>query len=150
VTKDWIELLELCSRYSRGLDTKDYELLRTCFPDEVRLSYGTGLEAVTRGHLTYTTPEQFIESIRRIHGPLRTLHRNTNHHFDIDQDRATGRVYIDQFQVRLEEGTEPRTTQYVGWYDDAYVRTPTGWKFYERHSTVVWVTGGWLGEAADA
>lgn len=145
---DWLALTELCTRYSCGLDSKDYELLRTCFTDDAHTSYGTGNAGVSRDELTYETPDAMIAAMRRIHARLQTMHRNTNHRFTIHGDRATGRVYLDQFQLRDGQSDDPRTTQYFAWYDDVYVRTTDGWKIQERHATTVWVTGGWIGEGA--
>ena len=76
------------------------------------------------------------------------MHRNTNQSFVIDTDRATGRVYVDVFQVRLADREKPETTHHLGWYDDVYTRTADGWRFTERVYTTNWSEGGWLGAAA--
>ncbi|GAA1518258.1 nuclear transport factor 2 family protein [Nocardioides humi] len=144
---DWRELTALSARYARGLDDKDYALLRTCFTATARTSYGTGNAGVDRGDLSYETPEAMIDAMRRIQAPLRTLHRMSNHLFDIDGDLATGRVYLHQFQLREGDGPA-RTTEYFAWYDDSYVRTAAGWRFQERHATTLWATGGWIGDPA--
>ena len=47
---------------------------------------------------------------------------------DIDGDRATGRVWTHEV-LEAADGTVSRP---IGRYDDAYVRTPEGWRFASR------------------
>lgn len=124
---DWIELLALVARYSCGLDTKDYDLFRSCFVDPIHVSYDVSTASVPADRLTFHSIDHLAAESRRIHAPLhRIMHRNTNQSLTIDGDRATGRVYVDLFQVRLEGRDEPETVHHLGWYDDVYSAPPTG------------------------
>jgi hypothetical protein len=146
---DWVALLALCNRYSRGFDTRDYDLVLSCFVPGAPTSYDCSQLDVPMDVLHYDTPEDLISDMRRVHAPLRGVqHRNSNHDFQIDGDRATGRVYVDGFQVRTEGLSQPETVHHIGWYDDVFVRTPGGWRFAERHCTLVWSEGRWLGAPA--
>lgn len=148
-TNDWIDLLALVARYSRGLDTRDYALLRSCFTETIHVSHNLATVGVDKARLTFRTVDDLVSESRRIHAPLAVImHRNTNQSFVIDGDRATGRVYVDVFQVRSADREAPETTRHLGWYDDVYVRTPEGWRISERHFTANWSEGAWLGAAA--
>jgi hypothetical protein len=148
-SNDWIELLALVARYSRGLDTKDYALFRSCFAEPIHVVYDVSTVGVSGDRLTFHDLDRLVEESKRIHAPLhRIMHRNTNQSFVIDGDRATGRVYVDLFQVRLQDRAVPETTHHLGWYDDVYVRTADGWRFSERHYVTNWSEGGWLGAEA--
>lgn len=145
---DWIDLLALVARYSRGLDTKDYQLFRSCFVDPIHVTYDVSTAGVPADRLTFHSIDHLATESQRIHAPLhRIMHRNTNHSFVIDGDRATGRVYVDLFQVRLQDRDQPETVHHLGWYDDVYLRTADGWKFSERHYVTNWSEGAWIGAA---
>lgn len=146
---DWVELLALVVRYSRALDTKDYDLLHSCFIEPVHVVYDVATAGVSGDRLTHHSVDTLVSEAQRIHAPLhKIMHRNTNQSFDIDGDRATGRVYVDVFQVRLAERDVPETTHHLGWYDDVYLRTADGWRFSERHYVTNWTEGKWLGAPA--
>lgn len=148
LSDDWIALLALVARYSRALDTKDYALFRTCFVDPIHVTYDVSTVGVPADRLTYRDIESLAMDSKRIHAPLhRIMHRNTNQSFMVDGDRAIGRVYVDLFQVRLEDREAPETTHHLGWYDDIYLRTTEGWRMSERHYVTNWSEGGWLGAA---
>ena len=119
LASDWIDLLALVARYSRGLDTKDYDLFRSCFVDPIHVVYDVSTVGVGGERLTFRSIDTLVAESRRIHAPLhRIMHRNTNQSFEIDGDRASGRVYVDVFQVRLQDRETPETTHHLGWYDD--------------------------------
>jgi hypothetical protein len=146
---DWAALLELVARYSRGLDTKDYALYRGCFAEPLHVSHDLSSVGVPRERLNFTSLDILTAESKRIHAPLAVImHRNTNQRFEIDGDRATGRVYVDVFQVRAADRDPPETTRHLGWYDDVYERTADGWKIRERHFKANWSEGGWLGAVA--
>jgi hypothetical protein len=148
---DWIALFSLVTRYSRALDTKDYALLKTCFTEQVDVTYDLSSVGVSQDRLTCKTRDEVVALAARVHKPLLgIMHRNSNQAFEIDGDRATGRVYVDVFQVRVEDRPAPQTTHHNGWYDDIFARTPEGWRFTERHFKVVWSEGTWLGAAPEA
>lgn len=149
LTGDWVELLALVARYSRGLDTRDYDLYRSCFAEPIHVSHDLSSVGVPREQLDFHSLDVLVAESARIHAPLHVImHRNTNQNFEIDGDTAVGRVYVDVFQVRLADRDPPETTRHVGWYDDKYVRTPEGWRIRERHFKANWSEGSWLGAAA--
>lgn len=54
-------------------------------------------------------------------------------HLAIQGDSATGRVYTHEF-LELADGSVSRP---VGQYLDVYTRTASGWKFAERHFSIL-------------
>jgi hypothetical protein len=146
IAEDWIALHELVTRYSRALDTKDYQLLRTIWAPEFHGVYDMSSAGVPGALLTYNSGEELCTDVQSIHVPLlHIMHRNTNHWFDIDGDRATGRVYLDMFQMKMKDG-RPETVHHLGWYNDVYVRLDGRWFITERNFTSKWTEGHWLGE----
>jgi len=144
-TADWVALHRLVTAYSRGLDTRDYDLVRSVWAEEPLISYDLSNVGVDAELLTYHSAEEMAADAREIHAPLlATMHRNSNHWFEVDGDRATGRVYVDLFEVRVDRGTS-ETVHHLGWYDDSYVRTAAGWKIKTRHFKIKWSEGGWIG-----
>ncbi|WP_373488597.1 SgcJ/EcaC family oxidoreductase [Blastomonas sp.] len=51
----------------------------------------------------------------------------------IDGDRATGRVYTHEF-LELADGS---ISHPIGLYNDIYARTADGWRFAERHFSIL-------------
>ena len=126
--QDWVDLHQLVTRYSRGLDSRDYDLVRSVWAPDAQISYDLSTVGVDKALLTYSSGEQMAEDAEHIHAPLlATMHQNHNHYFEVDGDDATGRVYVDLFEVRID-ADRPQTVHHLGWYDDRYVRTPEGWR----------------------
>lgn len=143
--RDWIALHKLVTAYSRGLDTRDYDLVRSIWADEPHISYDLANVGVERDLLTYHSAEEMARDAQAIHAPLlATMHRNSNHWFEVDGDTATGRVYVDLFEVRVDLGA-PQTVHHLGWYDDTYVRVDGTWKIKTRHFKIKWSEGEWIG-----
>lgn len=144
-SEDWVALYDLVTRYSRALDSRDYDLLRTVWAPDASISYDLSNVGVDRDLLTYSSGEEMVVDAECIHAPLlATMHRNSNHWFDIFGDGAIGRVYVDLFEVRIDRGA-PETVHHIGWYDDRYVRLDGEWKIAERHFKIKWSEGDWIG-----
>jgi len=147
---DWVQLYDLVTRYSRGLDIRDYDLVRSVWAPEPHISYDLSNVGVERELLTYHSAEEMATDAEHIHAPLlATMHRNSNHWFDIDSDGATGLVYVDLFEVRVSDGV-PSTVHHIGWYDDRYVRVDAEWRIKERHFKIKWSEGQWIGARPSA
>ena len=52
--------------------------------------------------------------------------------------------------TRNEEACLPGCLDSLGWCDDIYVRTAEGWRINERHFTIVWTEGTWIGATPTA
>jgi hypothetical protein len=78
-----------------------------------------GLEAI----------RDFFERERRALSHL--FHLTANHRVDVEGDTAVGTAYFLAVGVTRRDGVE---NEVRGYYDDAYVRTPDGWRFASRQS----------------
>jgi hypothetical protein len=125
---DCTAIYSLVVRYARALDTRDYELLETCFTDSAIARYITpGMDS----DITFDNPRELAMGLRRIHSTLdTTLHRVSNHTIVSDGDHGHGRPYVDVLEV--SGGDTPETLQQIGYYDDEYVRVGGEWKFASR------------------
>lgn len=143
--QDWCELHQLTTSYSRALDTRDYELAKAIWAQDPEISYDLSNVGVASDLLSYRSAEDFARDAEVIHKPLlATMHRNSNHWFETNGDSATGRVYVDLFEVRIDDDG-PQTVHHIGWYDDTYVREANQWKIKSRHYRTKWSEGNWIG-----
>jgi 3-phenylpropionate/cinnamic acid dioxygenase small subunit len=116
-------------RYATGIDTKDWDLFRTCFTHDVRADYGEGVGS-------WTDVDGITEYMTAMHADmLDTKHMLSNFVITIDGDTASASTYVHAVLVV----TDDPLTWYepVGRYEDHLVRTPDGWRIRERtfHST---------------
>jgi SnoaL-like protein len=148
--QEWVDLHQLVTRYSKGLDSRDYDLVRSVWAPDPHISYDLSTVGVEKDLLTYHSAEDMVRDAQHIHAPLAvTMHQNHNYYFEVDGDRATGRVYVDLFEVRVDDGTS-QTVHHLGWYDDEYVRVGGEWKIKQRHFTIRWSEGDWIGDRPSA
>jgi 3-phenylpropionate/cinnamic acid dioxygenase small subunit len=123
---------EVLVRYATAIDTRDWELFRTCFTDDVDADYGD------IGH--WHGVDEITEWMRVTHEPCRhTLHRITNVAVEEDGGRATARAYVDALVLFGDGGVRA-----AGFYDDELVLQADGWKIARRRFTTVFteIIGG--------
>ena len=126
------EIADLCVRYTTALDTRDWELLRSCFVDDpVFVHPGGRLEGW----------EAILARTSAALNPLdATQHLLGNITAEVDADVATSRCYFQAQHVRHDT---PGGDTYViaGSYTDRLVRTPGGWRIAERVQDYAWREG---------
>jgi hypothetical protein len=120
---DIAQISAVLVRYATGIDSRNWELFRTCFTENCHLDYGeigtwTSREAVTRYMMLAHS------------GP--SLHRLSNFVIHIEGDHATARTYVDAM-VFGPGGIGGAHT--IGYYEDELVRTPDGWRIARRSHT---------------
>src|SRR3954449_5736629 len=114
------QIVDLAVRYATALDSRDWDLLRTCFtPDAVAEYVGIGdcngydaIESLCKSALT----------------PLdRTQHLLGNQVAEVNGDEATASCYLQAQHVR---SGVPGGDKFIiaGKYIDRFVRTPDGWR----------------------
>lgn len=120
-------------RYATGIDTRNWDLLRTCFTDDVRADYGD----IGSWHSAHGLVG-FMDEAHRGFGA--TNHLLTNFAIDVDGDRATSRCYVHAVLVLLDDaGT---WFDSVGSYDDVLVRAADGWRIAARTFRATRMTSG--------
>jgi hypothetical protein len=124
---DWQDISDVLIRYATGIDTRDWDLFRTCFTADCHADYGDigvweGVEAITEFMVTAHA------------GMGHTMHRVTNHAIRASGSAAVARSYIDAV-LMAEDGESG--LEALGFYDDEFARTDDGWKIARRTYTPV-------------
>jgi 3-phenylpropionate/cinnamic acid dioxygenase small subunit len=116
---DKIEIQELLARYSRGVDSKDWELWKSVFTADAYVDYSSaGAAAGPRDEIAKWLEEGLGTA------PM-TQHFITNVEIELDGDRAKARAMF--YNPMLLTGMTDLT--YCGGnYHHDLVRTPGGWK----------------------
>ncbi len=117
-----VQLHDVVLRYATGIDTRDWDLFRTCFTQDCRADYGEigqweGREAIT----------EFMEGIHADCG--HTMHFIGNHVVRADGEAYVARSYVEAIVLR---GDNIKGLQMYGYYDDRFVLTGEGWQISSR------------------
>ena len=126
------EIAELCTRYTTALDSRDWELLESCFaPAPVFVHPGGRLEGFPA----------ILDRTRAALTPLSaTQHLLGNIVAEVDGDQARSVCYFQAQHVRA--GTPGGETYVIaGRYADTLARTAGGWKITQRVQTYLWRDG---------
>ena len=119
---DVLEIQGVLSRYTFACDTRDWNLLDSCFLPDARVEYES-LQAFPDGYAGLR------KSTIRTLGLLRsTQHLLGNLHVTLDGDRASAISYVQATHV----GPDGRAWVTGGRYDDELVRTESGWRIGAR------------------
>ena len=128
---DRAAISDVLYRYATGLDTKNWELYRSVFTDEIDMHYSS-----TDGYEHFTADE-WVERWRPMFtGFDATQHISMNHTFDIRGDEAT---CISYMRARHVVGDDHWTMG--GYYTNELVRTAEGWKLRRVMLTTTWTDG---------
>ncbi|MGA2519312.1 MAG: nuclear transport factor 2 family protein [Acidimicrobiales bacterium] len=117
------EVVAVLIRYARAVDTKDWELLRTCFTQDATCDYGD--IGSWRG------ADDLVVFMRDAHlgmGP--TKHLVTNFQVDVTGERASSLSYVHAVTVLASHPDDWIDT--VGSYDDQLHCGPGGWQIARR------------------
>jgi 3-phenylpropionate/cinnamic acid dioxygenase small subunit len=117
-------ITDVLVRYATGIDTRDWDLFRTCFTDDVQADYGpavglwTDVDAIT----------EYMDVMHR--DMLDTKHFLSNFVIEVSGDTASASTYVHAILVV----TNDPLTWYepVGRYEDRLVRTVDGWRISRR------------------
>ena len=123
---DRIEIQDLLTRYCKAIDTKDWELLDTCFTPDAHVDY------VSSGGIAGSYPEarEWLGKALAIF-PV-TLHAISNSEITLEGDRARGRTMVSNpMGFQNPDGSMHIFTVYA-YYVDELVRTPGGWRIAKR------------------
>jgi len=128
---DYLEIQQLISRYPYGLDTgaDQGNLFANVFAMD-----GSFIGGPSRvdGHEKLAA---FAFGHRPGQGPLYTRNFSTNVMIRPSADGATGKIYAVVMNIAEGNG-KPSSVLNGGHYEDAYVRTPAGWRIKSRQFVV--------------
>ena len=122
---DYAQIQQLVARYSYALDTgadNGY-----AYADLFASDGGFG-RVIGRDQLAATARPGGGHYPR---GPKFVFHYTSNHVIEPSPEGATGKVYV----VEIDAGERGKTASVIedgGHYEDAYVKTPRGWRFKSR------------------
>ena len=119
---DRMALADLVMRYCRGVDRRDFALVRSLYWDDAVDLHGAMFEGGA---------DQFVAWLPGAMAPFElTVHRLTNSLFVLDGDRAEGEHYAIAYH--RTHPPERREITVGGRYLDRYERRCGVWKFAER------------------
>ncbi len=132
---DRIQINDLLTRYTVAIDTKDWNLLDTCFTPDAQVDY------TTSGGIKGAYPEVRKWLEKALAAFSMTQHFISNSTVEIDGDKATARTYvINPMGFPKEDGSLHIFT--VGaYYNDKLVCTDEGWRIAERFEEQAFLDG---------
>jgi hypothetical protein len=130
---DISEIVNLVNLYPVAVDTLRFDLFDQIFTDDIRMDFG--------GPAAWQDLAALKTAFEAIHRPFdATLHLTSNHQVVLQGERANCLSYVHgRFIRQVAEGGN--MFESVGWYDDALVRTPAGWRINARSCSSVWAGG---------
>ncbi|MCP3012465.1 nuclear transport factor 2 family protein [Nocardiopsis dassonvillei] len=135
---DRAEISEVQTRYATGTDSRDWELFRSCFTDEVEVDFGEGFgQPATR----MTADAWVAGTAPRMESFKATQHMLTNHVITFDgDDHATCVAYV-RASHHLPNSLGDSDQTVYGYYTNRFTRTPSGWRIASVKLTPLWMTG---------
>ena len=132
------EITNLRYRYALGLDSRDWDMYRSIFCDEVVMdftSYSGGDGPATMA------ADAWVAGLRpQFTGLSATQHVMTNPLLEVHGGEAQLRMYM-KAEHFLTEGDVQGEFAIGGYYDDKVIHTPQGWKIAAVTLTVWWRRG---------
>lgn len=136
-------LIDNYNAYAEGLDSKNWDLVRSCFCDEVYIDYGelsaaSGDPAVPRQADEWMT---YLQGV--INGFDITRHTITNHRVTITDDEISCRAYLSADHVIYPDpdtniiGADDVSTV-VGEYNNHYRQVDGAWRICRSQLVVNW------------
>ncbi len=134
-------LVDNYSSYAEGLDSKQWDLVRACFADEVLIDYGE-ISAATGSPDVPRKIEQWMEHLQNvINGFDITRHAITNHRFVINDNVVSCRAYLSADHILFPEADNPHigpedNITIVGEYTNTYGEFDGAWKITKSELVV--------------
>ena len=136
---DHIEITDVLQRYGQCVDTRDFELLRTCYVDEIEVDHSP---TIGMGRMRISA-DRWCELARKFHSQL-----DGDEHILIPQslvingDMASCHVLVHAHHFYRGANGSPFQTL-VGTYDLAFQKTEDGWKICRSIQGMSWTEGNW-------
>jgi SnoaL-like domain len=133
IDSDVVAIAQLVNLYGLAVDSQRWELFDRIFATDVDADYGATSHWVDRAH--------FKADFAAFHYPFdSTQHTMSTQVIHVDADRAHSFCNGGWRLVRKAAGDNPLWDG-TGWYDDALLRTPDGWRITRRVCRITWWTG---------
>jgi len=139
-------LIDSYNSYAQGLDTKDWDLVRSCFQDTVFIDYG-GISDPTGSPDVARDSDEWIKVLQSvINGFDITRHTITNHRPTITDNSVSCSAYLVADHVifaapEIAMVSPEDVVTVVGEYTNWYERDGGGWKICRSKLVVNWSSG---------
>lgn len=135
---DRAAISDVFHNYATAIDTRDWDLLRSCFTDDLEADFA----AMSPGNII-TGGDKWTGQIRRTIEALdATQHIITNHVHVIDGDHSHSRSYLQAQHVLRGEAGAPDIHYLIGgYYLYNMLRLAGEWKIRRYSLTITWTTG---------
>ena len=124
---DHVEIAQLVQRYGKALDEKDYALLDTVFTPDAVTNYDLG---ALGNRTTWAQMRALFERFNAVFSF--TSHLLSAPLVELDGDTATAETRLVATHGLERVGGETSAWFVFGFYRDALVRTPDGWRIARR------------------
>lgn len=119
------QITDVLLRYATGIDSRNWDLFRTCFTEDCQLDYGA---------LGIWSSREAVTCFMQLSHSGPSLHRLSNFAITIEDNRARARTYVDA--LVLGPGGWGGASS-IGYYDDELIQTAAGWQIAKRRYTGV-------------
>ena len=133
---DRLEIEGAIIRYTRGIDTGEWDLLDTVFTPDAEIDY-TESGGVAD---TYPAVKAWLAEVLPAFFPKR-MHALAQVDIRVDGDEATATAYFHN-PMPMDDGQGgQKIVELGGLYHHTFVRTPAGWRSRRLHEEIVWKRG---------
>lgn len=138
---DRMEIEGVLVRYTRGIDTGEWDLLDTVFTPDAEIDY-TESGGVAD---TYPAVKAWLAEVLPAFFPKR-MHSLAQVDIRLDGDEALATAYFhNPMPVPDKQGADgnggEKVVEFGGLYHHTLVRTPDGWRSRKLHEEIVWKRG---------
>ncbi len=124
--------------YATGIDTKDWEMYRSVFADEVTMDFTSYNPARPAARMR---ADEWVASVQPLFSGLAaTQHSMTNPVVELRADSATCIMYMQAVHA-LDHGNDEAWFTIGGYYRNELGHTPLGWRITAVTLTVLWRRG---------
>lgn len=136
---DHIAIVDLVQRYGQATDTRDFDLLRTCYTDYIEVDHSP---TIGMGRMRVSA-DKWCALADKFHSQLDgDEHILIPQSIVIDGDTATCHVLMHASHYYRAANGSPNQTL-AGSYDLRFARLEEGWKIVESIQHVSWAEGNW-------
>lgn len=132
---DRIQIDDLLTRYTVAIDTKDWELLDTCFLPDAQVDY------TTSGGIKGVYPEVREWLGKALAAFPITQHFISNTVVQLEGDRATSKTYVYNPMCTNKPGGGQHVFNVGAYYIDKLAYTDEGWRIAERYEEQAFFDG---------
>lgn len=133
---DRLEIEGVLIRYTRGVDTGDWDLLDTVFTPDAEIDY-TESGGIAD---TYPAVKAWLAEVLPAFFPKR-MHSLAQVDVRLDGDEATCTAYFHNPMPMKDGNGEEKIVEFGGLYHHTMVRTADGWRSRKLHEEIVWKRG---------